>query len=271
MQPSDVVILGSDGRDDIIMGDGEARVVNQDEEAFLRHVEQGRGALHAMVRSLMASGELMDDLSLMRLVYREDAPSPPGRSQELVRFLRQCALALRAGKLDEAEVFAGTGTRGGPRRSPRLEASGTPCLSARGTRPGGRSCARLPAQPSRGQPLPLCRGVLPAEDGRLCQGRRVGRAPADPGAREHQESPEPCTSFVKLPRSYCHRAKKPARLHAPPPRLPISDATAPRRRTCSAAHPGRVPAPRRPDNSARSLPVAEPEPTPRRRSPWAPR
>jgi len=74
LEPGDVLFVGSDGRDDIILGHDEHgdRIINEDETLFLRVVEEGQGDLTAIVGLLEERGEIMDDLSLMRIErYRE--------------------------------------------------------------------------------------------------------------------------------------------------------------------------------------------------------
>ncbi len=87
MQPGDMILAGSDGRDDILLGtleDSGNRRINEDETEFLRRVEEGRGELAAIERGLLAAGSLTDDLSLLRLVYRpgetpgSEDPARPG-------------------------------------------------------------------------------------------------------------------------------------------------------------------------------------------------
>ena len=70
--PGDVVILGTDGRDDILVGHDSRgnQIVNEDETAFLRAVEGARGELGAIYEGLKKTGELMDDIALLRLEYR---------------------------------------------------------------------------------------------------------------------------------------------------------------------------------------------------------
>ncbi|MCB1318060.1 MAG: tetratricopeptide repeat protein, partial [Leptospiraceae bacterium] len=76
MEPGDVLIAGSDGRDDIRMENPDGTTtVSDDEFAFLAHVETGDGLLEPIVESLKKQGELTDDLSLIRVAYREDAPA----------------------------------------------------------------------------------------------------------------------------------------------------------------------------------------------------
>lgn len=69
LEPNDILIVGSDGRDDLILGYDEhgGRIINEDENLFLRIVEQTAGNIEEMVKKLEATGEIMDDLSLMRI------------------------------------------------------------------------------------------------------------------------------------------------------------------------------------------------------------
>jgi methyl-accepting chemotaxis protein len=74
LEPGDILIIGSDGRDDIILGYDEHgdRIINEDENLFRSIVEETNGDLDAILAALEAQGEIMDDLSLMRIErYRE--------------------------------------------------------------------------------------------------------------------------------------------------------------------------------------------------------
>jgi hypothetical protein len=62
------LLLGSDGRDDIILTDGE---INDDQELFLRHVENGKANLELIYQEILKSGNLYDDLSLMRIEFKK--------------------------------------------------------------------------------------------------------------------------------------------------------------------------------------------------------
>ncbi|MCR9144865.1 MAG: SpoIIE family protein phosphatase [bacterium] len=106
MRPGDVIISGSDGRDDILLGTLEAtgqRQINEDETEFLRRVEEGRGDLQAIERGLLGVGRLTDDLSLLRIGYRpgEAAPESPAEFQTELESARR---AHRAGDLAAAEA-----------------------------------------------------------------------------------------------------------------------------------------------------------------------
>lgn len=78
MDPGDVLIFGSDGRDDIVTGTDESgrRIINEDEKEFLRRVEEGNGQLADIEAALRRQGEFSDDFTLLRLGFRETAPYP---------------------------------------------------------------------------------------------------------------------------------------------------------------------------------------------------
>ena len=78
MRAGDVVVMGSDGRDDVLIPapyletsrTAADRVMNEDEYRFVRLVEATGGDLSAIAAALRQGGsELTDDLSLLRLQY----------------------------------------------------------------------------------------------------------------------------------------------------------------------------------------------------------
>ncbi|MCZ8155755.1 MAG: SpoIIE family protein phosphatase [Leptospira sp.] len=72
MKPGDVIIAGSDGRDDILLSmDDGVRVINDNEHTFLEHVVNGEGDLNQVFTSILKEGELTDDLSLIRISFLE--------------------------------------------------------------------------------------------------------------------------------------------------------------------------------------------------------
>ncbi|MCB1320742.1 MAG: SpoIIE family protein phosphatase, partial [Leptospiraceae bacterium] len=75
LRPDDVLISGSDGRDDLQIGvDSRGhRIINEDEYRFVRTVETSRADLPTIWRALQEQGKITDDLALMRIAYREDA------------------------------------------------------------------------------------------------------------------------------------------------------------------------------------------------------
>lgn len=69
LEPGDVLFVGSDGRDDIILGYDEHgdRIINEDETLFLRIIEENGGRVTDIVGAIEQRGEIMDDLSIMRI------------------------------------------------------------------------------------------------------------------------------------------------------------------------------------------------------------
>ncbi|MBK6605439.1 MAG: SpoIIE family protein phosphatase [Leptospiraceae bacterium] len=76
LNPNDILILGSDGRDDILIRTEDSiREINYNEKLFLKFVEQSEGDLRKLEEILKDSGELTDDLSLLRLGFQENSLS----------------------------------------------------------------------------------------------------------------------------------------------------------------------------------------------------
>jgi tetratricopeptide (TPR) repeat protein len=82
LKPGDHFVIGSDGRDDLMMGtdaDG-ARIINEDENLFLRLLETGRGNLESVYEACKETGDITDDFSLISLIY---VPEPEEREVRL--------------------------------------------------------------------------------------------------------------------------------------------------------------------------------------------
>lgn len=77
LEPGDVLIMGSDGRDDLLLPGGEEKAdqFNEDHLLFLQHVNRAKGHLEGIVEEIEKAGKLTDDLSLLRLSFLED-PAP---------------------------------------------------------------------------------------------------------------------------------------------------------------------------------------------------
>lgn len=105
LKPGDIVLLGSDGRDDIALPATETgvRVINEDESLFLKHVEAADARLEEIYRLIAASGEITDDLSLVRVQY--NAPREPSSVKEKPTasvLLRDAKQLVDSGRRDEA-------------------------------------------------------------------------------------------------------------------------------------------------------------------------
>jgi len=74
LMPGDVIFSGSDGKDDLRMKDESGEeYVNEDETQILRIIEKSGGDLEKVYHAIRETGELMDDLSLMRIEYSPSA------------------------------------------------------------------------------------------------------------------------------------------------------------------------------------------------------
>ncbi len=69
-QKDDVLIVGSDGRDDIALGESEeGRIINEDENLILNLVQKTEADLPILVEEIKKQGEVTDDLSFLRIEY----------------------------------------------------------------------------------------------------------------------------------------------------------------------------------------------------------
>ncbi|MBM9591251.1 SpoIIE family protein phosphatase [Leptospira sp. 201903075] len=75
LEQGDVLFIGSDGRDDLILESGTdgTRVMNEDETQFLQVVGESKGELEQIVLNLQSIGSFSDDLTLLRLEWMGSA------------------------------------------------------------------------------------------------------------------------------------------------------------------------------------------------------
>ncbi len=74
LEQGDIIYLGSDGRDDVIIGHDEEtgqRIINEDETRFLRCIEEANGDLSGVVAAVEKSAELTDDFTLIRVEWKK--------------------------------------------------------------------------------------------------------------------------------------------------------------------------------------------------------
>lgn len=68
LQPNDIIVIGSDGRDDLeILDDSIERKINSDEYQFLDIIKKTNGNITETVQSLRDLGNVIDDLSLISI------------------------------------------------------------------------------------------------------------------------------------------------------------------------------------------------------------
>lgn len=110
LEPNDILYLGSDGRDDIMISKpGEQKDINEDESLFCRHIENANGVLRALKTELEKSGELTDDLSLMRISFKEDAPlnlnAPSLETMEQIAILQNDSSMNAAVRIEKLKII----------------------------------------------------------------------------------------------------------------------------------------------------------------------
>ena len=71
LEPNDVIFVGSDGKDDLVLESNGQEIINEDETLFLRLVERAEGNLEKLVEEIQNTGKLMDDISIIRASYKE--------------------------------------------------------------------------------------------------------------------------------------------------------------------------------------------------------
>lgn len=70
----DCIFVGSDGRDDIKIITDNKIIMNHDTTLFLRQIEKAEGNLNRLKSILLDSGEITDDLSLIRIEFKGNHP-----------------------------------------------------------------------------------------------------------------------------------------------------------------------------------------------------
>ena len=102
LNPNDILILGSDGRDDIKLGLDEqgGRVINEDENLFLETVESAEADLEKIFTITQKKGELIDDYSLLRIEYKNPYPLVEYTEEEV-----KAEELYKSGKYLEAEAI----------------------------------------------------------------------------------------------------------------------------------------------------------------------
>lgn len=105
LEPGDTLVMGSDGRDDVILGrnpDG-SNIINENEQLFLDHVRETRADLKKILERVQGMGEIMDDLSLLKIEFQpEGATHRAPDADEIERLRGHAADLVAAGDLAAA-------------------------------------------------------------------------------------------------------------------------------------------------------------------------
>jgi HAMP domain-containing protein len=102
----DSIILGSDGRDDIMLGlnDSGERIINEDENLFLTVIESKNGELKDILEQIEENGELTDDFSLLKITFNGKTAelSNTSNNLEIVEYIKKSKLLESNKKYAEA-------------------------------------------------------------------------------------------------------------------------------------------------------------------------
>jgi len=91
LEPGDILFCGSDGRDDLELRKDEAgiRVINENEFLFLEHIQRAEGDLQKLIEIIQLTGNLTDDLSLMKIHYLGVPIQRPNKTPDEIQNLFQ--------------------------------------------------------------------------------------------------------------------------------------------------------------------------------------
>ncbi|MCB1164876.1 MAG: SpoIIE family protein phosphatase, partial [Leptospiraceae bacterium] len=104
LEHGDVFISGSDGRDDIILGEDDQgnRIYNMNESLILDVVENARGDIRQVPELLSEKGQISDDLSLLRIEFLGSNPNrDPILEQSVASELSAMSESSRVGFIEE--------------------------------------------------------------------------------------------------------------------------------------------------------------------------
>lgn len=76
LKQGDIFICGSDGRDDVLITEGEDESMNYDKDLFLRIVRRGDGDIHKILEIIKSNYKLTDDISLLSVQIPNGKRSP---------------------------------------------------------------------------------------------------------------------------------------------------------------------------------------------------
>ena len=76
LEPNDILMIGSDGKDDIDLTPGEPyKTLNEDETLFLKFIEESDANLDQIMEKISSTGDITDDLSILRIGFQESEVS----------------------------------------------------------------------------------------------------------------------------------------------------------------------------------------------------
>lgn len=107
--PGDIVILGSDGRDDIdLTPEADVRTINEDETMILSIVEKADANIERITKMIEETGDITDDLSFLKIVFQptldndESSSLDTASSDESTMGLQQIKQLYQEGNIPRA-------------------------------------------------------------------------------------------------------------------------------------------------------------------------
>ncbi|MCB1142705.1 MAG: SpoIIE family protein phosphatase [Leptospiraceae bacterium] len=100
----DKILTGSDGKDDLILtGEDGSENVQEDENEFLKRVEEAKGEIKEIANRVKSTGRIMDDLSLLSIEYlNETVASSEEISNEILSAIHTSRNLINLNKIEEA-------------------------------------------------------------------------------------------------------------------------------------------------------------------------
>lgn len=105
MLPGDILLVGSDGRDDLrITDDSDILGMNSNPLRILKIVEETKCDLPLIYKKLLTHGEVTDDLSLLKIEYTKEIPIDI-KNADLFEIQRKMETLIQEKKAEEAIQF----------------------------------------------------------------------------------------------------------------------------------------------------------------------
>lgn len=105
LKPRDVIMVGSDGKDDLIITDEKGNEsINEDETHILRCIEKSRGDLEETFENVIKRGKLMDDFSMIRVAYKEAETDIREEeiSKKVMEYIYSARTLIKKNQIDKA-------------------------------------------------------------------------------------------------------------------------------------------------------------------------
>lgn len=105
LQKGDILLIGSDGKDDIDLSDNNSnrKRLNEDENLFLRIAERQEGNIEKIISELNSIGKITDDLSLIRIEFQGETIQPKPAPENLWKEYKIIKQLIKKNEFNKAE------------------------------------------------------------------------------------------------------------------------------------------------------------------------